>query len=99
MAEITRVRTVKTHETVYRGREGTEDTKLTERVRVASLKGKGLDVGTIFDLAHALEHAGITRGGVVTGLRDEAGHLTQLIVEAEVAVEEEPSPAAGAGVA
>lgn len=93
MAEITRVRTVKTQETVYRGREGTQDTTLVERVRVVSMQGPRLDVGVIFDLAHALEHAGVTKGGVVTATRNEGGQLTQLIVEAEVAVEEEPPPA------
>jgi hypothetical protein len=96
MAEITRVRTVKTHETVYRGREGTSDTTLMERVRVTSIKANQLDVTVLYDLAHALQLAGITKGGIVTAQRSEAGHLTQLIVEADVAVEEEEPPPAGA---
>lgn len=85
MAEIVRWKTETSQETVYRNRQGTAEVTNTERVRVSSLRSDRLDVSVLFDLVHALDVAGVTKG-LVSAHRSDAGHLTQLVVEAVIEV-------------
>ena len=83
MAEIIRTRQVVTKQNFSRRDPGEPVGTTVETVTVRSILSDRLDVSVLRDLVAALDAANIHRG-TVTAFKSDVGHLTQLVVEAEL---------------